>query len=359
MARAYDETGSLRFSRAERARLVVAVVLSALLHLAIWGGYHAGDRLGWWQRWQLPAWAHLGFKPQAAHAQTAQNEQPTMFVDVSHADADAPQAAKFYSNKNSRAANPEVANANIPKIEGKQSDYMKTEEASRFKKAASSERDDKDAPAGVATKGSQEGREADNREFTKLQPSVPPPAPMEQPESQAVPQTPGETDLRPKPMAPNASQAMSPTAKPASLQPSRPRTLKEALAQREQIPGHQTRQDGGVARHQLWSSLDVNNTTFGDYDKAVIDAIRERWYALLYSGRFTLDRTGKVTLHFIMKSDGSVIEMQMVDNTVGELLGYLCQEAIEEAAPFAKWPPDMVRLFGTNSRPVTFTFDYD
>jgi hypothetical protein len=51
--------------------------------------------------------------------------------------------------------------------------------------------------------------------------------------------------------------------------------------------------------------------------------------------------------------------MQMVDNTVGELLGYLCQEAIEEAAPFAKWPPDMVRLFGTNSRPVTFTFDYD
>ena len=50
--------------------------------------------------------------------------------------------------------------------------------------------------------------------------------------------------------------------------------------------------------------------------------------------------------------------MQTLENTVGELLGYLCQEAIEEAAPFAKWPPDMVRMIGANYREITFTFYY-
>ena len=63
-------------------------------------------------------------------------------------------------------------------------------------------------------------------------------------------------------------------------------------------------------------------------------------------------------LQFKLKPDGSVIEMQTTDNSVGELLGYLCQEAIEEAAPFAKWPPDMVRMIGANYREITFTFYY-
>ena len=57
-------------------------------------------------------------------------------------------------------------------------------------------------------------------------------------------------------------------------------------------------------------------------------------------------------------SDGSVIEMQMLENTVGDLLGYLCQEAIEEAAPFGKWPSDMTRLTGTNYRVITIDFVY-
>ena len=63
-------------------------------------------------------------------------------------------------------------------------------------------------------------------------------------------------------------------------------------------------------------------------------------------------------MRFKLKSDGTVIEMETLENTVGELLGYLCQEAIEEAAPFAKWPPDMVRMIGANYREVTFTFYY-
>ena len=51
-----------------------------------------------------------------------------MYVDVSHADADAPVKPKYYSNKNSRAANPDSANANVPKINGRQTDVPKTED---------------------------------------------------------------------------------------------------------------------------------------------------------------------------------------------------------------------------------------
>ena len=117
-------------------------------------------------------------------------------------------------------------------------------------------------------------------------------------------------------------------------------------------------QDGGVPRRAMWSSLDVKATAFGDYDRELIEAVQQRWDDLLDNHRYAEDRDGKVILRFKLKPDGTVIEMQTLDNNVGEVLGYLCQEAIEEAAPFAKWPPDMVRMIGTNYRDITFTFYY-
>jgi hypothetical protein len=179
-----------------------------------------------------------------------------------------------------------------------------------------------------------------------------------QTEAAEVPQTPGET-ARLQPKRNQATPSPTPTAKPSSdPQPERPRTLRQALAQRDQSPGMQMQQAGGVPQHAFTSSLDAKATPFGEYDAAIIDAVSSRWYQLLESRRFAEDRTGKVTLRFKLKSDGSVIEMETVENTVGELLGYLCQESIEEAAPFAKWPPDMVRMIGSNFREVTFTFYY-
>ena len=56
--------------------------------------------------------------------------------------------------------------------------------------------------------------------------------------------------------------------------------------------------------------------------------------------------------------DGTVSDMQVLENTVGEMLGYVCQQAINEPSPFAKWPPDMRRMVGQNYREITFTFYY-
>lgn len=340
MARARDESGSLRYGRRERERLLAALLLSLLFHYGAWKGYETGNKLGWWQQFHLPAWLQPAAKKYALQAQLAHLNQPEIFVDVSHADVDAPTRTKYYSNKNSRAANPNAANENAPKITGSQTVVPKTEDVPKPVKAQ------EEAPK-TATKPP----------TTQLQPVMPMPQPrLAQTETPEPPQTPGQTDPRkPNPIVATNPPATQPQPQP---QPSRPRTLKQALAQHDQLPGQAMQQAGGVARRSMSSTLDVKATQFGEYDRAIIEAVSQRWYDLLDSRRFAQDRTGKVILRFKLKPDGTIIEMQTADNNVGELLGYLCQEAIEEAAPFAKWPPDMVRMIGANYREISFTFYY-
>jgi outer membrane biosynthesis protein TonB len=317
MARANHELDSLRFSRRESERVIAALLLSLLVHLGVWGGYEAGRKTGLWEKLHPAAWLHPAAKNFPVHPPPpAQNSEPNIFVDVSHADADAPVSPKYYSNKNSRAANPDLAEANVPQLNGKQKDVPKTE----------------DVP-----------------QLPKLQPSMPPPQPqLARSEPDEKPQPPGDLDpVKPKKYTP-PPQATPP--KP------RPRTLNQALAQNDQLPGQQMQQAGGVARHALWSSLDAKATPFGDYDRAIIEAVSQRWYDLI--ANHNQDRSGKVMLRFKLKPDGTVIEMQTLENDVGELLGYLCQEAIEEAAPFAKWPSDMAHEIGKNYRDISFTFYY-
>ncbi len=117
------------------------------------------------------------------------------------------------------------------------------------------------------------------------------------------------------------------------------------------------RQDGGAHR-RLIPSFDVKASPFGDYDLAIINAVTERWYGLLDQQNFAQDRTGRVVVKFKLEYDGSVRDVEVLDNNVGEVLSYVCQAAIENAAPFGKWPDEMRRAIGENFREVTFTFDY-
>jgi hypothetical protein len=353
MARAQDDSDSLRFSRRERERLFVALLLSLSVHLAIWGVYHAGDKLGWWRKWHpwtaLPVAAKKTVSPKLVAAIVPPNPDPDVFVDVSHADADAPEKPRFYSNKNSHAANPDAANANVPKLNGRQTDAPKTEDAPKVVKRANVTTPE------TAPEPARETARTESRPQPDTLHPTPPLTPAETgTEAPKTPPAPGETELlkpNPNPVAP-----ASIPAPPAP--PPRPRTLKQALAQRDQIPGRQMQQAGGVPRVAIVPALDAKATPFGVYDAAIIEAVRQRWYDLLDTHQYAQDRAGKVTLRFKLKPDGTVIEMTMVENTVGDLLGYICQDAIEEAAPFAKWPPDMVREIGQNYRDLTFTFYY-
>jgi len=301
---------SLRLSGRELRRLGLVLTLSLVLHLAGWGGYEAGTKFGWWQQWHWPDWlprlAILKVKP----LPPPNNEPQLTFVEVPQPSTEAPQTAKYYSSQNSRAADPNKGDKDVPQLNGKQTEVVKTENVPR-------------------------------PDFNKLQPAAPP-----QPQKTAAATEPGDLTLG------------KPDTAPSQEQP-RPRTVKQALAQQaHRLPGPQMQQEGGMHRQALVPSLDVKSTPFGAYDAALVEAVTQRWYDLLDSQQFAMDRTGKVTLRFHLNYDGTITDMSVLQNTVGDLLGYVCQKAISDPAPFAPWPGDMRRMVGENYREITFTFYY-
>jgi hypothetical protein len=324
MARA--ELDSLRLSRSDSERLIVALLLSLSVHLAVWGGYELGKEFGWWKSWHIPVWLHHPVKknpPPPAPTQTDNN--PMIFVDVEQSEATPPKKTIYYSDRNSHAANPdEDKNSNQPKLNGKQKDVPKTEDTPRQ---------------------------------TKPQPTAPPeqqlrPSPETQPTeaaNQTSPMNLGDQKLT------QLADKTTTEQKPSPQQP-RPRTLKEAMEQ-QHMPGVQMQQDGGAHRRKT-ALFDVQATPFGEYDRALIDAVQNQWYSMLDSQRFAEDRTGRVTVSFKLNSDGTVQDVKILENGVGDVLSYVCQAAIEQAAPFGKWPDDMRREIGANFREITFTFDY-
>jgi hypothetical protein len=318
-----DEIRSLRPSRLEMSRLTVALLISLCLHLGTWAGYEAGKKLGWWQHLHLPSWLHKQNAPVQV-AKKAEEETPLVFVEVTQADPEPPKKTQYYSSKNSQAANPDVTvDTSQPKLDGKQKNVPKTEDAT------------------VAQ---------------KLQPS-PPPAP---PEPKPVEETRPSESLNIGDLKLNKPPEPKPEDQKGDQTPPRPRTLKQAQEQlqQQQLPGQKMQQDGGVRRVRISSSLDAKATAFGDYDLAIVRAVSQRWYDLLDSHRFAQERTGKVVLHFKLKPDGTVEEMKIAENTVGDLLGYVCEEAVQDVAPFEKWPSDMRREIGANYRDISFTFYY-
>ena len=311
MAETANRLDSLQFNRRETGRLALALALSLALHLFVWGSYEAGKKLGVWQRMSRLAW----LQPAPKMVPPVQKPEPPLeFVMVEQPSTEAPQNTKYYSSQNSLAANPDAnRDANVPKLNGTQTDVPKTETVPK-------------------------------PDFNKLQPA---PRPADSEPAQSTPAVqPGDLTLG-KPQDSQQQQEQTP----------RPRTLNQARTQ-SHSPGVAMKQDGGVPNVKLSASFDVKATSFGQYDSEFVDAVTYRWYSLLDSQQFALDRTGKVTLRFHLNYDGTITDMTVLENTVGDLLGYVCQQAINEPAPFKSWPADMRRMVGANYREITFTFYY-
>jgi outer membrane biosynthesis protein TonB len=252
-----------------------------------------------------------------------------IFVNVNpaQATAEAPKNAKYYSDKNSRAANPEPDKiTEIPKIDGKQTEVVKTETIPHEK-------------------------------FTPLQPSRPAQQPQEpQPEIKPKPAyTPGDLTLAKPSPTPRTTEGDASEAKPP-----RPRTIREALAQQQdsRLPGEKMKQEGGVQRRHEQFSLDTKATPFGAYDAALVDAISQRWYTLLDEREYASDSRGKVVLQFRLHYDGRITDMNVSESTSSEVLSLICQKAVLDPAPFAAWPSDMRRTLG-DTRNIQFTFFYN
>src|SRR5882724_3543493 len=106
---------SLRLARPEISRLAWALGISLALHLGIYGSYELGKKFHVWENLHWPEWLRraniLAAVPKQRSPPPIPQEVPLMFVDVSSQQAtpEPPKNAKFYSSKNSIAANPDAS----------------------------------------------------------------------------------------------------------------------------------------------------------------------------------------------------------------------------------------------------------
>jgi len=331
----------MRQERAEFNRLVWAMIISLALHLVFVGGYQGGKKLGWWDHLQFPRWMQIPLLSELLEKKKSEQaakpplaDVPLMFLGVSpdQATPEPPKDAKFYSDKNSIAANPQAdQESDTPKITGTQTDVPKTEDVPR------------------------------NKEFTTLQPAPPQvqQSPQEQEEQKPKPaELPGDLTMA-KPDTAAKPDPEPPKEEPPAPTP-KPRTIKEALARKklQNIPGEKMKQEGGVKRRLELSSFDAKATPFGAYDAAMVEAISQRWYSLLDERSYASDGRGKVVLQFSLHQDGRISDMNVAENSTSEMLSIICQKAVRDPEPYAAWPPEMRRTMG-EIRKIQFTFYYN
>ena len=262
-------------------------------------------------------------------------EVPMVFVEVdpARATAEPPKDTKNYSTHNSIAANEAPKELNVPKIDGAQTRVLRVEDVAKPKPQP-------------------------------LQPAPPPP------DTKPVEKDQTEPESKPKPAPPIGDLAMTKTD-PNKLKPDdgaaekltpkpreKPRTLAEARQRNPELAGQRSQQEGGVIKRSH-IALDAKGSPFGNYDSTFISIVQERWYQALAENRFMLDRHGKVAVTFRLHFDGRITALVSEENTVGDVLGLLCEKAILDPAPFPKWPSDMRKMVGSDVREVRFTFYYD
>ena len=311
---------------AEQKPLAVALVLSLVIHLGLFGGWQLSKQMGWLKN--TPAWLVSLTRKLAttakARAKPPPQERsiPMTFVEVDPdtMTAEAPENAKYYSSKNSKAANPDPKEQETVKVDGKQDQIVRLME----------------------------------NEKPKPFPLQPSPVKPPEPPAEAKPKidAPGDLALvRPRDSKPSEGQVDT------SGQKERPRTLAAARAQKATLAGQLMKQDGGASsRGQV--AFDTKATILGDYDLALIQAVERKWHEMLDEHTGTR-RSGKVVVDFVLGQDGYVKKMDVQESQVGEILSSLCQNAIVLPQPYGKWPAEMRRTIGSTTREIRFTFHYN
>ncbi len=380
MSAALSSKWSLRLERAESVRLVRALTFSLLLHAVVFGGYYAGKKYDLWNSIHWPRWMQhakylaekLAKKKEPPTPQPLP-EPPLLFVEVSPTQetVEPPKETPYYSSRNSQAANPEpLLDSNIPNISGKQKEIVQTQDAPR-EKFLPLQPTPKPAPPAMEPQEEVKAPPSETKlsekpkEQPKEPPKVQPPAetkpevaktPDEQKSGDTVrakpPQKPGDLAMvKPEQTAPKVE---SPTPKP------RPRTIKEALANKPSIPppSQMLSQEGGVRRRLEISAVDARATPFGAYDEALIAAIRNCWFNLLDQQNYAADYRGRDVLHFRLHQDGRITDVSVEENTAGPVPALLCQAAVDKPNPYPPFPSDMRRVAG-ETRNIQFTFYYN
>jgi len=364
------------------------LAISLLLHAVAFVAWRGVRELALSRPDAVPEWIREAVLPQTPKPDAAlaarppsPQEEPAMEIPLQFLEVDPslvteqePSKTPYYSTANTLAGNPNppVAEATKPRVEGRRPDRPATMDVQRpspempvpatpaapspvakavetapekplakpadLAKAPEKPREERPKLEEVKDAGLKPG----DMQIAKANPKAITPKPTPEPPRKA------QTEQRP--------QAAQDEAAP-------PRKAIKRLAQAREQKGvvvtEKMQQEGGVKRFSVEASLDVRSSPFASYDRQLIYAVQQRWYALLEEHRYALDRYGRVVLKFQLRSDGMVADMTQVSSDVGDLWSLICESAVMSQAPYAPWPESMRRLVGKDTREITFTFHYD
>ncbi len=400
------------WSSAARKPVAASFAISLLFHGLLYGAYQAMPSAflagkGILSRWMAEIsffsakteQRHMDEIKQAANQKLLeemlrlQKEMPMTFVEVDPALAsEPPKEARHYSTHDTVAANPNPQKeTSKPKIDGQETRMARLYDNPKPQPKSTPQplqpfippkQPDPPPPAPPAPEPPpKETKPPEVRPDAKPDAKSEPPKPLEVVSDRTHEKAETKPDLKkpggepigdlamakppktePLNKAPGAGSPVA--ANPLITDPSppprqnRPRTLAQAHQQNPLLAGRTMQQEGGV-RNRGRISIDAKGSPFGAYDAAFIAAVQERWYQLLEKNTYMLDRRGKVVLDFRLRFDGRIVDLSTSDNTVGDVLGLLCERAVRDPAPYARWPGDMRRMVGADYREVRFTFYYD
>lgn len=371
----------------------VALLLSLVLHVTVYSCYRVAKRYHWaghekllrWlmpspTRHPLPLFLNLAqvLKPKPPPAAKPPEpprpkEPPMVFVSVdpSQSVPEPPPQAKYYSDKNSLAANPVIKKpSDDPNIEGKQKHVAQTMDVPpTVPKPAPPPPPKKEEPKPEVKETPPQPPPAPNPLAPKPVEVVkesPKPKPAETMGDLAFAKPadkrrtdPGTADSQTRETKPSTPQPLAPTPAQPEQPHKRPMRVAEAKLAKNMVPGLAIDQEGGNRRLAMAPSFDARMTPFGAYDAAIVYAVQQAWYQLLADVRYSQDAHGSVVVDFKLYSDGKVGDAKIVQSSVDSIYSDKCRQAIVSVAPFAKWPPDMLQMFGNGIREVRFTFYYD
>ncbi len=332
-----------------RSPLVVALLVSLALHLYVFFVAWLVPELmrrGWIPEWLKPVVAAVApavvanLTAKAPSVPPPDIEIPLQFIEVDPALAatEPPKDAQFMSTANTVLANPVPAPEakREPRIDGRREDTLRTFETVRPTKVV-----EPVVPEDLVKEIAREVMKPLPKGGLK---------PGDLARAKPVPEA--KTD---RPQEAREAQESSEPKVPAQK---KRKTVSQARAERGMMVGEQMKLDGGAPRFGIEPTFNVKATQFGEYSSRLTAAVQARWYHLLDERHYSLERTGKVVVRFKLHPDGSVSAIKTAFDTTGELYSLLCELAIEQPAPFGKWPPALLHEIGAEPVEVTFTFNY-
>ncbi len=361
-----------------RRQITVAIVLSALLHLALLIG------VGWFFVTQAPpkiqfARAKPKLKPLEIELIPFPKEEPKLFTlneqnKPEYLDSSGLAAAKkaadnplFESDQDMIAASQNAPSGNkpLPSMEGRRDlsfTNFKSQHALLGPKADPFPRDISLAAAPAPT--------APIFKPQPIQPEIPPEKP---PEEKSEPKKLAATtpdDLK-KVELPNENQFPMPPKKPPVpepiMPPSRPQPSAELAKLTTPAPKppaapktgyqpnlEQTKIEGSISNRGA-ASVDAVKTPLGVFKKQISEAIGSRWHYYIKQ-RNDLVTVGLARVSFFVTKDGRIQDVRVIDNSSNDIFAFACKQSILEAeVPPA--PPEAFEAMKDGRMEITFTFN--